>query len=305
MTSSHPSKKGKASAYRYLPLGYQPGHFDVLCGRGRRCYYHSGNEHFRSVVHRMIPNYNSATSKVEKGYILSVIVEEIRVRAGIGGFIKQDKQGQWYEVGDFLAREKVSQAFRDALSDKYKSSNAYKKMRREVEQTGQLFETYLQKTGRVSPDSSLCRPNVADSSAAMKAQRIENSVSYNTSNTKSRTTSTDSLSTASLFDLLDGDLRRQFQGQPNESGNFNKDPFEPSPIPAYNRYPQNVVCPPSAPLKHTFNGPPDSLESMIQVNNMFFPREQRGVELNDPLQTRGFEFTHLRNLSSHQNSFYL
>lgn len=86
----------------------------------------------------MLKAYKSATSKPEKGYILSVIVEKVRTK---GGFIKMDtKTGQWYDVGDFLAREKVSQAFRDALSDKYKSSTAYKKKRREVEQTGQLFD---------------------------------------------------------------------------------------------------------------------------------------------------------------------
>jgi len=37
-------------------------------------------------------------------------------------------------VGDFLAREKVSQSFRDALSDRYKSSNKTKRKRRIEEQ---------------------------------------------------------------------------------------------------------------------------------------------------------------------------
>lgn len=40
----------------------------------------------------------------------------------------------WHEVGDFLAREKTSQAFRDALHDRYKSSNISKKKRRQEEQ---------------------------------------------------------------------------------------------------------------------------------------------------------------------------
>ena len=106
MTKIIDNKKSKSSVSRYLPPGYQPGPYDVLCGRGRKCYFHSGNEHFRAVVQSMIPNYNSATSKMEKGYILSVIVQKIRDRAGMGGFIKQDtKTSQWYEVGDFLARE--------------------------------------------------------------------------------------------------------------------------------------------------------------------------------------------------------
>lgn len=38
------------------------------------------------------------------------------------------------EVGDFLAREKTSQTFRDALHERYKSSNVAKKKRRQEEQ---------------------------------------------------------------------------------------------------------------------------------------------------------------------------
>jgi hypothetical protein len=139
-------KKSKESVLRYLPHGYQPGPHDVLCGRGRKCYFHVGNEHFRATVHSMLPSYSSATSKIEKGNILSLIVQAIRERAVVGGFLKKDENGLWYEVGDFLAREKVSQAFRDALQDKYKSSNAYKKKRREVEQTGRLFDEDLGKS---------------------------------------------------------------------------------------------------------------------------------------------------------------
>ena len=106
MSKTPDSKKSKGGVFRYLPPDYQPGPFDVLCGRGRKCYYHSGNEHFRTVVQTMIPNYQAANSKMEKGYILSVIVQSIRDRAGMGGFIKQDpKSAFWYEVGDFLARE--------------------------------------------------------------------------------------------------------------------------------------------------------------------------------------------------------
>lgn len=47
-----------------------------------------------------------------------------------------------YEVGDFLAREKTSQAFRDVLHDKYKSSNTSKKKRRQEEQAEKLFRAH-------------------------------------------------------------------------------------------------------------------------------------------------------------------
>ena len=225
MTQPTDSKKSKNSVYRYLPIGYQPGQFDVLCGRGRRCYFHGGNEHFRSVVTNMIPNYNGATSKIEKGYILSVIVQKIRALAGIGGFIKKDlKKGQWYEVGDFLAREKVSQAFRDALSDKYKSSNAYKKMRREVEQTGQLFETFLEKSGS-SPESSPSSLQKPTCGAVTPTQVVP-------LNQKESQFQNEASFSDALFGLLDRDLEQHFQKQVVTSRvmDTTDDPFEPCPI---------------------------------------------------------------------------
>lgn len=66
--------------------------------------------------------------------MLTKVVEEVRLRSPHGGFVKQDADGVWHEVGDFLAREKTSQAFRDALHDRYKSSNVAKKKRRQEEQ---------------------------------------------------------------------------------------------------------------------------------------------------------------------------
>jgi hypothetical protein len=80
-------------------------------------------------------------TKLEKSYILSDVVEKVRANSGVGGFVKKDKEGRWYEVGDFLAREKTSQAFRDVLHDKYKSSNTSKKKRRQEEQAEKLFRT--------------------------------------------------------------------------------------------------------------------------------------------------------------------
>jgi hypothetical protein len=55
------------------------------------------------------------------------------MRNPIGGFIKKDSAtGLWFQVGEFLAREKTSQAFRDALHDSYKSSNSSRKKRRKT-----------------------------------------------------------------------------------------------------------------------------------------------------------------------------
>lgn len=59
---------------------------------------------------------------------------KVRESSPEGGFVKFDSDvGRWYEVGDRVAREKVSQTFRDALNDKYKSSTTSKTLKRRQE----------------------------------------------------------------------------------------------------------------------------------------------------------------------------
>lgn len=141
---------------RMLPENYEPCDDDVLCGRGRKCFDHPGNVKFRSLVISMLPAYNKAVAKLEKSYILSDVVEQVRKNSGVGGFIRKDPDsGRWYEVGDFLAREKTSQAFRDVLHDKYKSSNSSKKKRRQDEQAQKLFRAHSARSlGGSSLDAS-------------------------------------------------------------------------------------------------------------------------------------------------------
>ncbi|GKY91530.1 hypothetical protein MPSEU_000126400 [Mayamaea pseudoterrestris] len=83
----------------------------------------------------MLDEYSRAKSKLDKSGVLATVVAQIRSKTPNGGFVKQDQYDRWYEVGDFLAKEKTSQAFRDALHERYKSSNVSKKKRRQEEQT--------------------------------------------------------------------------------------------------------------------------------------------------------------------------
>ena len=116
---------------RFLPKEFEPGFHDVLLGRGKRCYQHFGTKNFLSVVASTLGKYSSATSKAEKSRIIVSVVSKIQKRNPYGGFIKKDSEtGRWYQVGEFVARERTSQAFRDALHDSYKSSNSSRKKRR-------------------------------------------------------------------------------------------------------------------------------------------------------------------------------
>ncbi|CAB9499441.1 Nitrilase family, member 2 [Seminavis robusta] len=119
-----------------IPLGpeFQPGESDVMVGRGKMCREWSGNTRFRDLVASRLDEYSSASSKLEKSAIVTSVLFAVRNKSPNGGFIKKDPlTGEWYEVGDFVARERVTQSFRDALHDKYRSSNSSKKKRRKEE----------------------------------------------------------------------------------------------------------------------------------------------------------------------------
>jgi hypothetical protein len=133
-TPLRPSAASTSSNMTPLPPNFEPGPDDVICGRGKKCYNHVGNERFRLRVLTYLDEYSAAKSKLDKSGVLSKVVDAVRQQSPKGGFVKQDEKGNWHEVGDFLAREKTSQSFRDALHDRYKSSNISKKKRRQEEQ---------------------------------------------------------------------------------------------------------------------------------------------------------------------------
>jgi hypothetical protein len=118
-----------------LPKDFAPGPYDVLCGRGRVCKDAPGNRAYRDAIMNHLQVYVAADTKLAKGNIISGIMETIRQNCyqyhgdTFGGFIKC-VNGQWYDVGDFLAREKTSQCFRDALAAHYSSSAQSKYLRR-------------------------------------------------------------------------------------------------------------------------------------------------------------------------------
>lgn len=221
-------EEAKNPAIRYLPEGYEPSPLDVLCGRGRKCYFHEGNVRFRDIVQAKLAKYSAATTKMEKGGIISEVHEEICEQSGVGGFVKKDENNRWYDVGEFLAREKVSQAFRDALQDKYKSSTVSKKKRREMllqsaERNSQrslvsghsqrsldpglsqrnLFSTFE------SSQASLCSELTLDDLERIAMQNVQKSNCENTF----------------LLDLLDGDIRQAFGPQQSRWEGYNHASF--------------------------------------------------------------------------------
>jgi hypothetical protein len=89
---------------RELPEDFQLGEYDVICGRGRKCFNHIGNQRFREIVLDLLDKYSESSSKLDKSYIICDVVNMVRKSSPLGGFVKKDANtGRYYEVGDFLA----------------------------------------------------------------------------------------------------------------------------------------------------------------------------------------------------------
>ena len=115
---------------RCLDADFVPGPYDVICGRGQQTYNHAGNKYFRALVEKSAEHYSQAANRAERSLIVSKIIDIVRSQAE-AGFVKQESSnGQWVEVGDLLAREKIGQMLRNALSGKYRSAMASKTKRR-------------------------------------------------------------------------------------------------------------------------------------------------------------------------------
>ena len=103
-----------------LDSSYEPGAFDVVCGRGKGSYNRPGNKHFRALVATYIPQYQSSRSKVDKSMILNTIIDRVRSftnpDTGLpADFVKYTKTTGWVKIGDEHAREKVGHAIREAI----------------------------------------------------------------------------------------------------------------------------------------------------------------------------------------------
>ena len=115
-----------SSATAILDPNYEPGAFDVVCGRGKGAYNRPGNRHFHKIVAECMPRYTQARSKIDKSVILSEIVD--RVQSLIdpkterrAQFVQFSKKGGWIVIGDDAAREKVGHAMREAMQTREKA----------------------------------------------------------------------------------------------------------------------------------------------------------------------------------------
>jgi hypothetical protein len=100
---------------------YQPGLYDVVCGRGKGSYNRPGNVHFRALVASYIVQYQAARTKLDKSTVLGCIVERVHsltdpTTGQRARFVKKSGSGAWIEIGHEHAREKVGHALREAAA---------------------------------------------------------------------------------------------------------------------------------------------------------------------------------------------
>ena len=97
---------------------------DVLCGRGGLTNQHVGNKKFRALVKQLQDKYMTR-KKHEKTLLSQAVVAVVRGSTPAGRFLKQDTQtGMWYDIGDEMATEKTSQAFREKSKAKLKKADS-------------------------------------------------------------------------------------------------------------------------------------------------------------------------------------
>lgn len=108
---------------------------DILMGRGGKNNQHVGNGHLRSVARGQRENYR-LSSKKGKSQISRDIVAYVRNLDPPGRFLKKEANGEWEDVGDDVAREKVSQVLRDAVSNMQYSPKGSKAAEDAREETG-------------------------------------------------------------------------------------------------------------------------------------------------------------------------
>ena len=93
--------------------------YSVMIGRSRACRESVGNKRLEVFAKMIIPQYETAKSRVEKSMLVTGLVDKV---INLGGSFVKVINGDWCQASNLDAREKVGCVIRNLLADKYKSS---------------------------------------------------------------------------------------------------------------------------------------------------------------------------------------
>jgi hypothetical protein len=119
-----------------LPLSLvEPSFYTVVIGKGKIPKLAPGNTNLRLLVKNKLQEYaNANKSKIGKSCIVTDIyynIQESCEQEGGPAFLRYDGHS-YTAVGEPVARERITSAFRDGLSDCYKSSSKNKVAKRRI-----------------------------------------------------------------------------------------------------------------------------------------------------------------------------
>jgi hypothetical protein len=87
-----------------LPNNFRLAENDVYVGRSGLYRHHIGNKRFNDIVLTNLDRYCNVSTRNEKTTLIYEIIDQVRANSPNGGFVKRNnKTGQWYEVGDAVA----------------------------------------------------------------------------------------------------------------------------------------------------------------------------------------------------------
>ena len=176
--ASSSAKRGKlkraASAIkdedkRYLPSYFVPSSWDVVCAKGKKYFMHPGNQRFRAMVARNLKGYQNTTSAKEKSRLVHEIINAFRDNSDEGGFVKQDTDGRWFEIGTDAAREKVSRYIRQTILRKYPPTGIDDEQK---QRASMKAREALQETEKMPPSIKLARPREPKEAVLMAKRGI-------------------------------------------------------------------------------------------------------------------------------------
>ena len=123
-----------------------PTDMDILCGKDKAIFNHSGNRRFRAMIAANLQRYIDAPSKSSKSRLIRKLCVDLKA-AGVRFLKKHATNDKWYEIPGFESKEKVSHAFRDRVRDKSKAgalARAEKKKRRQKQKELMMQQQELQ-----------------------------------------------------------------------------------------------------------------------------------------------------------------
>lgn len=234
MKKSDRERRTDASTCKMMPACFEPGPYEVLIGRGRRCTTHWGNQRFRRMVRAELDAYCAATDcKRSKSVIIGRVLGDIQKHSPHAGFVKKDVgTGRWLSLTAAATRVAIAQAFRDALEDTYRSSKHSKQVKRRVQKK-------VQQSGPRDSQEKLEKEDEKDT--------------YNLDPLPFRQqSSNDDMISAVEFGTLFADFTQDV--------NMEDNPFEPIPI---------AVAPPPEPLRQESSPGPRNTKEKSTANKNF------------------------------------